>query len=57
MVSTGLAGLINTIQMYTGHHFVAAVLGTLATVGWALQGFGLGYLYRQVKLHVLTLPT
>ncbi|GJJ12111.1 hypothetical protein Clacol_006352 [Clathrus columnatus] len=49
--STGLAGLINTIQMYTGHHFVAAVLGTIATVGWAAQGCGLGFLYRQIWYH------
>lgn len=41
--------------MYTGHHFVAAILGTISTVGWGLQGVGLGYLYRQVSpLSLLT---
>ena len=46
--STGLAGLINTIQMYTRPAIVAAILGTVSTVGFTLQGVGLAYFYRQV---------
>lgn len=48
--STGLAGLINTIQMYTRPAIVAAVLGTVSTVGWVVQGVGIGLYFRQVRL-------
>jgi hypothetical protein len=59
--STGLAGLINTIQMYTRPAIVAAILGTVSTVGFILQGVGLAYFYHQVRtlaaLHrVLVMP-
>ena len=47
--STGSAGLIQTIQMYTRPAFVAAALGTVATVGWVIQGVGNALYYRQVK--------
>lgn len=46
--STGLAGLINTIQMYSRGSIVAGVLGTITSVGWILQGAGIGFFYRQV---------
>ncbi|KAF9454542.1 scamp-domain-containing protein [Macrolepiota fuliginosa MF-IS2] len=36
--STGSAGLIQTIRMFINHHWAAAILGTIATVGWIIQG-------------------
>lgn len=50
--STGSAGLIQTIQMYTRPAFVAAALGTVATVGWVIQGVGNALYYKQVNLLV-----
>jgi len=47
--STGSAGLIQTIRMYIGHHWVAAILGTLATVGWTIQGVGNAIYFVQVS--------
>jgi hypothetical protein len=49
--STGSAGLINTIQMYARPSIVAAIFGTLATVGWTIQGLGNAYYYRQIWAH------
>ncbi|KIL69801.1 hypothetical protein M378DRAFT_157037 [Amanita muscaria Koide BX008] len=49
--STGSAGLIQTIQQYVKHSWVAAVLGTVATVGWFIQGLGLAFYYRQIYRH------
>ncbi|KAF5373556.1 hypothetical protein D9758_000597 [Tetrapyrgos nigripes] len=49
--STGSAGLIQTIQMFTGHHWVAAIFGLVATVGWILQGVGNTWYYRQIYAH------
>ncbi|KAF8580869.1 scamp-domain-containing protein, partial [Ramaria rubella] len=49
--STGLAGLINTIQMYSRGAIVAGILGTISTVGWILQGAGIGFFYRQIWAH------
>jgi len=49
--STGSAGLIQTIRMYIGHHWVAAILGTVATVGWTIQGLGNAFYYRQIYQH------
>lgn len=46
--STGSAGLIQTIQAYAQGHIAAGILGTIATVGWVLQGLGLAFYYRQV---------
>jgi hypothetical protein len=46
--STGSAGLIQMIRLFTGHSWVAAVLSLVATVGWIVQGFGNGYYYRNV---------
>jgi len=49
--STGSAGLIQTIQMYTRPALVAAILGTIATVGWVIQGLGNAFYYRQIWAH------
>ncbi|TFY72661.1 hypothetical protein EVG20_g331 [Dentipellis fragilis] len=49
--STGSAGLIRTIQMYTRPAIVAAILGTIATVGWTIQGLGFAFYYRQIWAH------
>ena len=46
--STGSAGLVQTIKMYGGGHIVAGILGTIATVGWVVQGAGNAYYYREV---------
>jgi hypothetical protein len=46
--STGSAGLIQTIQMFSQGHWAAGILGTIATVGWSLQGVGNAFYYRQV---------
>ena len=47
--STGSAGLIQTVQQYVKHSWVAAVLGTVATAGWVIQGLGNAFYYRQVS--------
>ncbi|KZP19482.1 scamp-domain-containing protein [Athelia psychrophila] len=49
--STGSAGLINTIQMYTHGKIIAAIFGTVATVGWTIQGLGNMYYYRLIWQH------
>jgi len=49
--STGSAGLIQTIQMFARKAIVAGVLGTVATVGWTLQGVGNAFYYRQIWAH------
>jgi len=49
--STGSAGLIQTIQMFSNQHWVAAILGLLATIGWILQGLGNAFYYRQIYAH------
>ena len=46
--STGSAGLIQTIQAFSKPSLPAAIVGTVATVGWVVQGVGLAYYYRQV---------
>ncbi len=46
--STGSAGLIQTIQQYVRHSWPAAILGTVATTGWVMQGVGNALYYRQV---------
>jgi hypothetical protein len=35
--------------MYARHYYVAAILGTIATVGWTIQGLGNAFYYRQVS--------
>lgn len=37
------------IQMYANGHIAAGVLGTVATVGWVVQGLGILFYYRQVR--------
>ncbi|KAJ7905561.1 scamp-domain-containing protein [Mycena olivaceomarginata] len=49
--STGSAGLIQMIQMYAQHHWLAAVFCTVATVGWTVQGVGNAFYYRQIYAH------
>ena len=49
--STGSAGLIQTVQMYARGAIVAGVLGTIATVGWVIQGVGNAYYYREVSVN------
>ncbi|KAE8259506.1 hypothetical protein A4X13_0g972 [Tilletia indica] len=44
--ATGSAGLINTIQSFQGGRLIAAILGTIATVGFAVQGLGNLWFYR-----------
>ncbi|KAG9095541.1 hypothetical protein FS749_010254 [Ceratobasidium sp. UAMH 11750] len=47
--STGSAGLINTIAAFSRKAIVVGVLGTIATVGWVVQGLGNAFYYRQVS--------
>lgn len=49
--STGSAGLIRTIQMFSGGHWVAASFCLVATIGWIVQGVGLAFYYRQIYAH------
>ncbi|RDB21116.1 Secretory carrier-associated membrane protein 2 [Hypsizygus marmoreus] len=49
--STGAAGLIRTIQMFSKHYWAAAVLGLVATIGWTIQGLGNAFYYRQIWAH------
>ncbi|PCH38004.1 scamp-domain-containing protein [Wolfiporia cocos MD-104 SS10] len=48
---TGSAGLIQTIKMYARRAIVAGILGTIATVGWVVQGAGSAIYYRQIWIH------
>lgn len=47
--STGSAGLIQTVSMYSRGALAAGILGTIATVGWTLQGVGNAFYYWQVR--------
>ncbi|KAH0827165.1 scamp family-domain-containing protein [Lanmaoa asiatica] len=47
--STGSAGLIQTIQMFSRGHWAAGILGAIATLGWSVQGLGNAFYYRQAK--------
>ncbi|KAF8503448.1 scamp family-domain-containing protein [Russula emetica] len=49
--STGSAGIIQTIQRFSHGALVAGVLGIIATVGWAIQGLGNAFYYRQIWAH------
>lgn len=40
--------------MYAGHHWAAAILGTVTTLGWTLQGVGNAFYYRQVRRSIAT---
>jgi hypothetical protein len=48
---TGSAGLIQTIQMFSRHSIVAAIMGTIATVGWTIQTLGNAFYFRQIWAH------
>jgi hypothetical protein len=37
------------INMYSSRFWVAAVIGTVSTVGWFIQGAGNTYYYIQVR--------
>jgi len=41
--------------MYAQGHWAAGVLGTIATVGWTVQGLGSAFYYRQVRYPVRSL--
>lgn len=47
--STGSAGLIQTVGMFSQGHIVAGVLGTVASTGWTIQGLGNAFYYRMVS--------
>jgi len=49
--STGSAGLIQTVGLFVRHHWVAAILGTIASVGWVLQGLGNLFYFRMIWTH------
>ncbi|KAK0533327.1 hypothetical protein OC842_002998 [Tilletia horrida] len=49
--ATGSAGLINTIGSFQGGRIIAAILGTIATVGFAVQGLGNLWFYRLTWAH------
>jgi len=49
--STGSAGLIQTVGLFVQHHWVAAILGTIASAGWVLQAFGSVFYFRQIWAH------
>ncbi|KAH9981185.1 scamp-domain-containing protein [Lactifluus volemus] len=49
--STGSAGIIQTIQRFSHRAFVAGIFGAIATVGWAIQGLGNAFYYRQIWTH------
>lgn len=50
--STGSAGLIQTVSMFSQGHIAAGVLGTFASAGWIVQGFGNGFFYRTVSIWI-----
>ncbi|KAK1228425.1 hypothetical protein PQX77_008563 [Marasmius sp. AFHP31] len=49
--STGSAGLIQTVQMFSNRHWAAAVLALIATIGWFIQGLGNAFYYKQIYAH------
>lgn len=46
--STGSAGLINTIAMFSQGHILAGVFGAISCAGWGFQTFGGALLYKRV---------
>ncbi|KAI0928446.1 hypothetical protein AcW1_005687 [Taiwanofungus camphoratus] len=55
--STGSAGLIQTIRMFSIKAPVAAILGTIATVGWVVQGVGIALCYYQASCVAMSKQT
>lgn len=49
--SSGCAGLINLIKEFISGHIVAGVFCVIATVGWAVQGLGSIWMYKQIWAH------
>jgi len=49
--STGSAGIIQTIRMFSQHHLAAGILGIFPSVGWVIQGAGNAFYYRQIWAH------
>lgn len=49
--STGSDGLLNMIQSFSSGRLVAAILGVFVTLGFALQGLGLLWYYREIWKH------
>jgi secretory carrier-associated membrane protein len=47
--STGSAGLIQTVSMFSRGHIAAGILGVFATAGWTVQGLGNLFYYREVS--------
>ncbi|KAI5123324.1 hypothetical protein M0805_001749 [Coniferiporia weirii] len=48
---TGSAGIIQMVSMYVNGHIAAGVLGTIATIGWVVQGLGNAFYYQQIWKH------
>jgi len=49
--STGSAGIIQTIRIFSSGHWVAGIFCIIATVGWTIQGAGNGWYYHQIWQH------
>ncbi|KAI0273748.1 scamp-domain-containing protein [Gloeopeniophorella convolvens] len=49
--STGSAGIIQTVHRFSHGALGAGILGVVATVGWAIQGLGNAFYYRQIWAH------
>lgn len=49
--STGSAGLLNMIQSFSSSRLVAAILGVFVTLGFAAQGLGILWYYREIWKH------
>ncbi|KAH6918519.1 scamp-domain-containing protein [Coprinopsis sp. MPI-PUGE-AT-0042] len=46
--ATGSAGLIQMIRRWSSRGWASAAVATVATVGWILQGGGLGFYYMKI---------
>lgn len=49
--STGSDGLLNMIQSWSSSRHVAAILGIFVTAGFAVQGLGILWYYREIWKH------
>jgi hypothetical protein len=49
--STGSDGLLNMIQSWSSSRIVAAILGVFVTIGFAVQGLGNLWYYREIWKH------
>jgi hypothetical protein len=47
--SSGSAGLINLISRFATGHIVAGIFCILSTVGWALEGLAMLWMYKNVS--------